>query len=82
MPFVDAEVSRENGRFKTTIHPRPNFGCVYTHFNIFLSTTYKFYVIYTLGYRWFKNCSNWTLFHNDLQQLKQIFWKMTTPKIL
>ena len=82
MLFVDAEVSRENSRFKTTVHRRPNFSGVYTHFNSFLSTTYKFCMIYSLGYRCFKICSSWTLFHNELQQVKQIFWKMTTPNYL
>ena len=82
MLFVDAEVSRENSRFKTTVHRRPNFSGVYTDFSSFLSTTYKFCMIYTLGYRCFKICSSWTLFHNELQQLKQIFWKMTTPNYL
>ena len=37
-------------------------------------------MIYTLAYRCFRICSNWTLFHNELQQLKEIFRKNEYPE--
>ena len=39
---------------------------VYTHFDSFLPPTYKFSMIYTLVFRCFSICSNWTNFHNEL----------------
>ena len=46
--FLDAEISRVNGRFKTTVYHKPTFSSVSAHFDSFLSTTYKFSMIYTL----------------------------------
>lgn len=45
MFFLDAEISRGNGRFKTTVHRNLTFSCVYTHFDSFLSTASKFSMI-------------------------------------
>ena len=80
MSFLDVEISREQGKFKTTIYRKPTFSGVYTHFDSFLPNTYKFGMIYTLAYRCFRICSNWTLFHNELQQLKEIFRKNEYPE--
>lgn len=78
--LIDLEVSRENRRLKTTLHRKPTFSSVYTHFDRFLPATYKFSMIYTLAYTCIKIFSNWTLFHNDLQQLKHIFCKNVYPE--
>ena len=41
----------------------------------FLPTVYKFGMVYTLVYRCFKICSDWTKFHEELSFLKQVFLK-------
>ena len=46
---------------------------------LFLPTTYKFGMIYTLVFRCFSICSNWTNFHNELVFLKDIFLKNGYP---
>ena len=56
--FLDVEVSREKGKFVTTIYRKPTFSGVYTHFESFLPTVYKFGMVYTLVYRCFKICSD------------------------
>ena len=33
MPFLDAQVSEENGRFKIHFHRKSTFSSVYTHFD-------------------------------------------------
>ena len=53
MSFLDVEVSRENGRFKTAVYCKPTFSGVYTHFESFLLSSNKFGMIYTLVYRCF-----------------------------
>ena len=73
LSFLDVEVSREGNKFATTVYPKPTFSGVYTHFDSFLTTTYKFSMIYTLVFRCFSIWSNRTNFHNELVFLKDIF---------
>ena len=63
LSFLDVEVSREKGKFVTTVYRKPTFSGVYTHFESFLPTVYKFGMVYTLVYCCFKICSDWTKFH-------------------
>ena len=79
LSFLDVEVSRKGNKFATTVYRKPTFSRVYTHFDSFLPTTYKFCMIYTLLFRCFSICSNWTNFHNELPSLKDIFLKNGCP---
>ena len=63
LPFLDVEVSREKGKIVTTVYRKPTFSGAYTHFESFLPTVYKFGMVYSLVYRCFKICSDWTKFH-------------------
>ena len=80
LSFLDVEVSRQEDHFVTTVYRKPTFSGVYTHFESFLPTIYKFGMIYTLFYRCFKICSDWTKFHEELNFLKQIFLKNGYPQ--
>ena len=51
LSFLDVEVSREKGKFVTTVYRKPTFSGLYTHFESFLPTVYKFGMVYTLAYR-------------------------------
>ena len=62
LSLLDVEVSREKGKFVTTVYRKPTFNGVYTHFEGFLPTVYKFVMVYTLAYRCFKICFDWTKF--------------------
>ena len=73
MSFLDAEISRENGKFVTTVYCKATFGCGYTHFESSLPSTHKFCVLYTLVYRCFNLYSDWTEFHRELVTLNEIF---------
>ena len=79
LSFLDVEVSQEGNKFATTVYHKPMFRGVYTHFFSFLPTTYKFSMIYTLVFRCFSICSNWTNFHNELAFLKDIFLENGYP---
>ena len=76
LSFLDVEVSRQEGHFVTTVYWKPTFSGVYS----FLPTIYKSGMIYTLVYRCFKICSNWTKFHEELNFLKQILLKNGYPQ--
>ena len=73
LSFLDVEVSRKKGKFVTTVYRKPTFSGVDTHCERFLPTVYTFNMIYTLAYRCFKICSDWTKFHEELSFLKQLF---------
>ena len=49
--FLDVQIIREDNTFVTSVYRKPTFSGVYTHFDSFLPSTYKFGTVYTLGYR-------------------------------
>ena len=58
LSFLDIDTSREKGKFVTTVYRKPTLSGVYTHFESFLPTVFKFGMVYTLAYRCFKICSD------------------------
>ena len=80
LSFLDVKVISEQGKFTTTIYRKPTFSGVYSNFESFLPSVYKFGMVYTLVYRCFRICSNWTQFHTELIYLKGIFQKNSYPK--
>ena len=72
--FLDVEIIREHA---TTVYRKPTFSGVYSNF---LPSVYKFGMAYTLFYRCFRICSNWTLFNTELTFLKVIFRKNDYPE--
>ena len=53
---------------------------VYTHFDSFLLSAYKFCTIYTPAYRCLQICSSRTKLLNELVCLKEIFLKNGYPE--
>ena len=71
--FLDAEISREKGKtVLTTVYRKPTFSGLYTHFESFLSTVYKFGMVYSLVYCCFRICSDWTKLYKELSFLKEV----------
>ena len=79
LSFLHEDVYRQGSQFATTVYRKPTFSGVYTHFDSFLPTTYKFGMIYTLAFRCFSSCFDWTNFFNELALLKDIFLKNGYP---
>ena len=73
MSFLDVETSQENAIFVTSIYRKPTFSGVYTRFERFLPSTHKFGMLYSLAYKCFTLCSDWTTFQRELLTLKEIF---------
>ena len=80
MSFLDIAIICENKTFTTSVCCKPTFSSVYTHFDSFLPSTYKFGTVYTLAYRCFRICSSWTKLHNELVCLKETFLKNGYPE--
>ena len=79
LSFLDVEVSRDRNKFSNTVYSKPTFSGIYTHVDSFLPTIYKCCMIYTLVFRCFSICSNWTNYHNELVFLDEIFLKNGCP---
>ena len=71
--FLDGSVIREQGKFVTSVYRKPFFRGVYTYFDGFLPDTCKTGMIYTLISRCFRICSSWSLFHQRLILLREIY---------
>ena len=80
MSFLDIEIIHEDKTFTTSVYCKPTFSGVYTHFDSFLPSTYKFGTVYTLVYRCLRICSSWTKLHNELVCLEEVFSKNGCPE--
>ena len=80
MSFLDVRIIHEDKTFTTSVYCKPTFSGVYTHYDSFLPSTYKFGTVYTLAYRCLQICSSGTKLHNELVCLKEIFLKNSYPE--
>ena len=58
LSFLGVEIICKQGKFITTVYRKPTFSGVYSNFESFLPSIYKFGMVYTLVYRYFRICSN------------------------
>ena len=58
MSFLDVQTIHEDKTFTTFVYCKPTFSGVYTHFDCFLPSIYKFGTVYTLAYRCLQISSN------------------------
>ena len=80
MSFLDVEINRGDKIFTTSVYCKPTFSGVYTQFDSFLPSAYKFGSVYTLAYKSFRICSSWTKLHNESVCLQEIFLKNGYPE--
>ena len=59
-------IIREDKTFKTFVYRKPTFSGVYTRFDHFFPSNYKFSTVYTLPCRCFQICSSWTKLNTEL----------------
>ena len=77
--FVDIKIIRQNRQFKTSVYRKPTFSGVFTHYESYLDQTYKKSLIDTLLFRCFSICSDYTLFHLEVEHLREILKKNSYP---
>ena len=80
MSFLDIEIICEYKTFTTSVYHKPTFSGIYTYFDSFLPSTYKFGSVYTLVYNCLPISSSCTKFHIELICLKEIFLKNGCPE--
>ena len=80
--LLDVNVICERDKFITSVYRKPTFSGIYTHFDSFLPDNYKTGRIYTFLNRCFRTCSSWSMFHQQLILLREIFQKNVYPENL
>ena len=75
--ILDIKIVRENNKFTTSVYRKPTFSGVFTNFESFIPTSYKYALIFTLLHRASKLFSE--LFHKEIENLKNIFGKNGYP---
>ena len=78
--ILDVNVIRKQVKFITSVYRKPTFSGVHTHFDSFLTDTYKIGMIYTLVNRCFQIWFSWWMFHQQLILLREIFQKNGYPE--
>ena len=79
LPFLDMLIDRSSGIIKTSVYRKPTFTGVYTHYHSFLPSVYKFGLLSTILFRYFAICSNFHLFHIEVQKFKETFLRNGYP---
>ena len=79
MPFLDVLITRTSNGFKTSVYHKPTFSGVYSNFNSFISEEYKVGLIFTLLFRTFSIVSDFSRFHSEVCDLKEILKKNAFP---
>ena len=78
--ILDVNIIREQGKFVTSVYRQPTFSGVYIYFDSFLPDTCKVGMIYKLINRCVQICSSWSMFHQRLILLREIFQRNGYPE--
>ena len=73
--FLDIKITRHNQQFKTSVYRKPTFSGVFMHYESYLNQTYKKSLIDTLLFRFFSIYSDYTSFHLEVDNLREILKK-------
>ena len=79
LSFLHIKIVRVNNKFTTSVYCKPTFSGVFSNFESFVPNSYKYALISTLLHRALKLCSNFELFHKEIENLKNIFRKNGYP---
>ena len=77
--FLDITITRHNQQFKTSVYIKPTFSGVFTYYESYLDKTCKKSLIGTLLFCYFSICSDYTLFHLEVENLREILKKNCYP---
>ena len=72
IPFLDIEIQRTNHGVTTTVYRKITHSGVYTHWLSFCPNYLKHNLVQTLLHRAWMICSNYTLWHSEVQKIKNM----------
>ena len=76
--YLDVKICRENNKFTTSAFRKLTFS-VFTNFDRFLPISYKYGLVNTLIFRYFKICSSYEKLHHEIVYLKEMFKRHIYP---
>ena len=82
LPFLDIQVTRQNGKFITSVFRKATFTGLGLNFLSFSPTLYKLNSVRTLINRAYNVCSDFNLFHEDIMFLLNYFTENSYPSFL
>ena len=68
--FLDINIMREKHQLITSLYTKPTFFGVFTRCESFIDDSYKKALVFTLLFRCFSSCSDFTKFHLEIEKLK------------
>ena len=77
--FLNINITRQNNQLKTSVYRKPTFSGVFTHYESYIDQSYKKSLIFTLLFRCYSLCSDYTLFHLEVEKLREILKKNSYP---
>ena len=77
--FLGIKITRHNQQFKTSVYRKPLFSGAFTRYQSCLDQTYKESITESLLSRCFSICTDYTLFHLEVENLREIFKKNSYP---
>ena len=80
LPFLDVLVIREDNKLLTSLYRKPTFSGLYSNFSSFMPIGYKKGLLFTLLYRGFSLCTNWSKFQSELLFLKSVMGRNGYPR--
>ena len=73
LPFLDLLITKENGQIITSVFRKKTFTGLGSNYFSHSPMKYKITAIKTLIHRGFRHCSNWLLFHSEMEYLHKYF---------
>ena len=70
--FLDINITRQNNQLKTSVYRKPTFSGVFIHYENYIDQSYKKSLIFTLLSRCCSICSDYALFHLEVEKLREI----------
>ena len=77
--FLDIKITCHNQQIKISVYRKPTFSGVFMHYESYVDQTYKKSLTDTLLFRCFSVFSDFTLFHLEVENLREILKKNSYP---
>ena len=78
-PFPNIKITRHNQQFKKSVYRKPTFRGVFTHYEGYVNPTYQKSLTDTLLFRCFSIFSDYTSFHLEVKNLREILKNNSYP---
>ena len=79
LSFLEIKITRHNQEFKTSVYRKPTVSDILTRYESYVDQTYKKLLIDTLLFGCFSICSDYTSFHLEVENLREILKKNSYP---